>query len=94
MVVLEAMAFGKPVVVAAVGELASVVRNGEEGYIVPHGDTQQMATVLGDLLEDADQQTRMGHAARARMAALAPSFHVEAIALNWRKLLASLQLDH
>ena len=65
-VVLEAMAAGKPMVVTQVGENPHVVVDGETGLTVPPGDPQALAIGLRTLLRDAGMRQRMGHAARRR----------------------------
>ena len=40
---IEALALGKPAVVTDVGGLSEVVRDGEEGYVVPPGDPDALA---------------------------------------------------
>ena len=65
-VVLEAMAAGKPMVVTRVGENPHVVIDGETGLMVPPGDPQALANGLRTLLRDAGMRQRMGHAARRR----------------------------
>ena len=46
---IEALASGCPVVATDAGGTATVVRNGETGYIVPIGDTAALASHLTDL---------------------------------------------
>ncbi|HEX7011763.1 MAG TPA: glycosyltransferase family 4 protein [Steroidobacteraceae bacterium] len=65
-VVLEAMAAGKPMVVTSVGENPHVVVNGETGLLVPPADPAALATALRSLLKDSLMRARLGAAARAR----------------------------
>jgi len=64
-VVLEAMAAGKPLVVTDVGENPHVVRHEHNGLIVPPGNPQALADALRRLLRDAGTRARLGAAARA-----------------------------
>ena len=64
-VVLEAMAAGKPLVVTEVGENPHVVRNGYSGLIVPPGNPRALADALRQLLRDAGMRARLGATARA-----------------------------
>lgn len=65
-VVLEAMAAGKPIVVTTVGENPHVVLAGESGLTVPPADALALANSLLQLLHDKNMRTRLGQAARAR----------------------------
>ncbi len=53
-----------PVVVAGVGTLAEVVRDGETGYVVPANDPAALAERLAALRDDPALRTRMGIAGR------------------------------
>lgn len=66
MSVLEAMAYGLPVVSTPVGGIPEAVRDGTEGFLVPPGDVRQLADRLNRLLADSALRARMGGAARAR----------------------------
>ncbi len=65
-VVLEAMAAGKPMVVTRVGENSNVVIDGETGLTVPPANPEAMALALRRLLHDVDLRRRLGDAARLR----------------------------
>ena len=75
-VVLEAMAAGKPMVVTQVGENPHVVIDGETGLTVPPGDPQALANGLRILLRDSGMRQRMGHAARQRYQAKFTTRHM------------------
>ncbi len=51
-VLLEAMAAGRPVVAGAIPGYAAVLRGGEDGVLVPPGDAKALAGALIDLLND------------------------------------------
>jgi glycosyltransferase involved in cell wall biosynthesis len=61
---LEAMAAGKAVVVTAVGGMPEVIHHGENGLVVPPGDSAALAGALERLLEDSG--ARAGMAGRAQ----------------------------
>lgn len=67
LVVLEAMAQGKPVVASAVGGTPEVVADGETGLLVPAGDVDALAAALARLVGDPELAQRMGAAGRARV---------------------------
>lgn len=62
LVFLEAMAFGKPVVGVAAGGVTDIVRDGENGFLVPPGDTQRLSDALRMLLKDDSLRVRLGAA--------------------------------
>jgi len=62
----EAMAYGRPVVAAAVGGLLDAVVDGETGLLVPPGDPAALRESLERLLGDRDLRERLGRAGRRR----------------------------
>jgi len=46
LVILEAMACGKPIVASNVSEVSQVVRNDENGFLVPPGDSKAIANAI------------------------------------------------
>jgi glycosyltransferase involved in cell wall biosynthesis len=67
LVVLEAMAQGKPVVATAVGGTPELVVHGETGLLVQPGDVDALAAALAQLLADPEHARRMGEAGRERV---------------------------
>ena len=65
-VVLEAMAAGKPMAVTTVGENPHVVQNERTGLTVPPGDARALAESLRRLLRDPSLRDNLGRAARRR----------------------------
>lgn len=65
-VLLEAMAAGRPIVATGVGETPRVVTSGEHGLLVKPQDNTDMAQALTRLLDDTGLRTRLGQAARQR----------------------------
>lgn len=66
MVLIEAMAQGKPVVATGSGGPVEIVTEGEDGRLVPPGDAGALADVLVSLLETPEGRAAMGTAARQR----------------------------
>ena len=60
MVALEAMACGSPVVASRVGGLATTVRDGFTGFLVPEGDAGALAERIDSLLSDAPLRAKLG----------------------------------
>jgi len=66
-VVLEAMAAGRPVVASDVAGLPLAVADGETGLLVPERDPAALATAVGSLLADPGRARRLGEAGRSRI---------------------------
>jgi glycosyltransferase involved in cell wall biosynthesis len=57
----EGMCFGLPVVASdAVGAAPDLVRDGENGFVYPAGDTQALAEALGRVLASLERRLQMG----------------------------------
>ena len=69
---LEAMAFGKPVVATAAGGISEVVDDGVTGLLVPPRDPHALASALRQVLSDDALAERMGRAGRRRMEEVFP----------------------
>ncbi len=67
LVLLEAMAAAKPVVVFRSGGAPEVVVEGETGLLAEPGDAADLARCLQQLAGDAELRLRMGEAGRARV---------------------------
>jgi glycosyltransferase involved in cell wall biosynthesis len=68
MVVIEAMAAGKPVIAARSGGMAELLEDGEDGFYVEPGDVEGLAQVLARVVSDPSLQARVG--ARARQSVM------------------------
>ena len=66
MVVIEAMALGKPVVASAEGGPTEVITPGIDGLLSPYGDPDALAQSILQLLDDPELRSRVGSAARER----------------------------
>jgi glycosyltransferase involved in cell wall biosynthesis len=69
MALLEAMAWGLPVVATPVGGVPQVVTDGVNGLLVAPGDIEGLVTALGRLLRDPALRERLGRAARGTIEA-------------------------
>jgi L-malate glycosyltransferase len=67
MTVLEAMACGVPVVVAAVGGLPEIVTDGRDGFLVGERDARRYARRCVQLLRNRDRSCRVAQQARDRV---------------------------
>jgi phosphatidylinositol alpha-mannosyltransferase len=59
-ILLEAMAIGKPIVASNVEGYASLITHGVEGYLVPPRDEKELARSLISLLRDESLRQKMG----------------------------------
>ena len=64
---IEALAAGRPVVATRVGGVPDVVRDGEDGFLVEAGATDDLADRLAQLARDPDLRERMGKKGRERV---------------------------
>jgi glycosyltransferase involved in cell wall biosynthesis len=84
MVLLEAIALGRPVVATNVGGNGEVVVGGESGLLVPPGDLGGLAGALLRLARDPELRRAMGERARVRHEDL---FSLERMVDGYRSLL-------
>ncbi|GAA3757069.1 hypothetical protein GCM10022270_14580 [Terriglobus aquaticus] len=63
--ILETMAQRKPVIATEVGGIPEIIRPGENGYLVPHGDAQALADRILSLINEPALAQRMGQQAAA-----------------------------
>ncbi|MBI3432266.1 MAG: glycosyltransferase family 4 protein [Hydrogenophilales bacterium] len=67
MSVLEAMAYGKPVVGSRMGGIPELVVDGETGFLFEAGNVDDLRTRLDQLMGDGDLRRRLGDNARHRV---------------------------
>jgi glycosyltransferase involved in cell wall biosynthesis len=63
----QGMSAGKPVIGSNIPGVRTLVHNGEQGFLVPVGDTKTLAERIGTLAGDATLRARMGMAGRERI---------------------------
>jgi len=61
---LEAMCSGVPVVTTDAGGAPEIIEDGVNGFIVPRGDEESLASRIAELLQNYDLRKEMGAAAR------------------------------
>jgi glycosyltransferase involved in cell wall biosynthesis len=64
---IEALAARRPVAATRVGGVPAVVADGEDGFLVPSGDTDALAARLAELAADPALRERMGARGAERM---------------------------
>jgi glycosyltransferase involved in cell wall biosynthesis len=83
---LEAMACGIPIVASKVGGIPDVVKNGENGLLVPPRDSEDLADAVIYLLENKDIREQMGKNGRKK----AKDYSWETIAEDTEKVYEGL----
>lgn len=68
---LEAMAYGLPIVATRVGGVPELLTDGVDAVLVDPGDAGQLARALGRLAADPERRRALGRAAAARLRRLA-----------------------
>jgi glycosyltransferase involved in cell wall biosynthesis len=68
--VVEALAVGTPVVATAVGGVPELVRDGENGLLVPAGDAEALADAIRRLVDEPGLRERIAANAAASVAHL------------------------
>lgn len=63
---VEAMAYGKPIISTAIGGIVEVLGNPPAGLLIEQGDTQAFCTLLRSLIVDNEKRKELGFAARKR----------------------------
>jgi glycosyltransferase involved in cell wall biosynthesis len=83
-VLMEAMAAGKPVIAGRLDTIAELVEDGRSGLLVPPDDVDALAAALARLVDDAPGRAAMGLAGRAHVQ---EEFSDE---INWDRLEAAI----
>jgi len=84
---IEALAAGRPVVATRVGGVPDVVQEGDDGFLVEPGATDDLADRLAQLARDPGLRERMGRAGRERVL---PRYAVERLVDDVDRLYRSL----
>jgi glycosyltransferase involved in cell wall biosynthesis len=76
-VVIEAMALGKPVVAGSEGGPLEIITEGVDGLLAPYEDVETLARQIRRYLDDPDFARRVGEAARRRAHDFSPEAFVD-----------------
>jgi glycosyltransferase involved in cell wall biosynthesis len=87
-VLIEAMASGRPVVASRIGGIPEIVEDGRTGLLVPPGEVEALRAGMARLLADAELRERMGELAVARAAAFREESVVPRIQRIYREAIA------
>ena len=78
--ILEAFAYGKPVIASRLGGMAELVDDGETGYLFEAGNPQALAETIQRAVSDPNKLIEMGRVARAKVEQeFSPERHLEQI---------------
>lgn len=86
--VLEAAAWGRPIVATDAGGTREIVRHGVDGVLVPRRDPDSLADAVLGLVRDPRTREELGRAARRRAVEFSPRRLAEETAALYRELLA------
>ena len=64
MAIMEAMSCGLPVICSIIGGTADMIKDGDDGFLVPQEDLAAIATTARILATDPARRAAMGQAAR------------------------------
>jgi len=87
-VVMEGMAFGKPMIVTDTGGMPDIVEDGGSGLLVSPGDPAELAAAMQRLVDDAALRQRLGDGARLRVARFKAAAVVARIEAAYAELLS------
>lgn len=85
-VVIEAMALGKPVIAGADGGPSEIITHGVDGLLVRYGDPAALAAALRTCLDDPALAGQLGNAARRRAADFSAARYAEGVIAALREL--------
>jgi len=64
MSIVEAMWYGLPVIASDIAAIPELVHDGENGYLIPPGNAEELASVMRDLIGNRDLRLQMGKNSR------------------------------
>jgi glycosyltransferase involved in cell wall biosynthesis len=90
MTVLEAFAYGKPVIGARIGGIPEMIEPGTSGLLVAPGDGDALRDAINTLWTSRSSLAEMGHAGRqAVLTRFSPQRHVDELLALYRRAIAA-----
>ena len=89
MAMLEAMAYGLPVITTPVGGIPDLVSDRAQGLMVAPGNVEQIAAALRLLIEDESLRLKLGRCARERAQECDVTQYSTQLTSIYRRLLAA-----
>jgi len=89
LVLLDAMAAGLPIVASKVAGVRDVIRDGENGLLVPDADAKALATAIKRVHDDSTLAAALGRNAKKESAAYAPAIIARRHLDLYRQVLAA-----
>ncbi len=86
MAILEALAWGLPVIATPVGAIPEIINHDHNGLLVNPGDIHALLDALTQLIQKPEQRRSMGRAARESVRQLAVENYAERLGEIYRKL--------
>ena len=90
-VLVEGMALGKPIVASSVGGIIDLVRNGENGILVPPGDSDALGNAILQLIKNRNLAEELGKNGKAKVY---PEFDVSVMVKEIDDLYESLLISN
>jgi alpha-maltose-1-phosphate synthase len=87
LVILEAMASGLPVITTDATAGPDLIKDGQDGFIVPVGDRDALSERMAYFMDQPQKTKQMGHAARAR----AERFTWDSYGDRWKAILQDIR---
>lgn len=87
-VIIEGWAAGRPVIAAAAAGPCELIRDGDDGVLVPIDDPNALAEAIGRVLQDPSRSGALAAAGRARYET---EFSEQPVLARWREFLAHVE---